>query len=291
MKDIYILDRLINKPVKVTDVPEDIELNHGDYVVYKSSEDGKFFVWIYTWYDMEASKDGAFDKVLHHNLKEKFIENQQIANRYFQIFKKEFKKEFPTTKPVSARINLQGNLIYFYFYCEDRLDFTKFIPNFKKLVPINFFFYQVWARDMVRLHPDSDKRLTECGCGPVGCSGSGVLPSIDMENLVLQSLEWRDIEKLKWRCGKLKCSVIYERYLYLEEAWKFPSKWDMVQFGDIKGKCINRNIMNQEVAIKAEDGHIVRTDYKNIKIIWKGKENTIETLGITKEEAAKLKEV
>lgn len=291
MKTVYLLDRLINKPVKVTNVPDDIEINPGDYVVYKSTEDSKFFVWVNTWYDMEASKSGTFDKVLHHNLREKFMENQQIANQYFQVFKKEFKNQFPNTKPVSARINLQGNLIYFYFYCEDRLNFTWFIPEFKKLVPINFFFYQVWARDMIRLHPDADKWLTECGCGPVWCCGNGVLPSIDMENLVLQSLEGRDIEKLKWRCGKLKCSVVYERYLYLEEADKFPSKWDTVQYADLKWRCINRNIMNQEVAIKTEDWHVVRTHYKNVKIIWKGKESTIDTLGITKEEAAKLKEV
>jgi cell fate regulator YaaT (PSP1 superfamily) len=45
-----------------------------------------------------------------------------------------------------------------------------------------------------------------------------------MENLVMQNLEGRDIEKLKGRCGKLKCSLIYELETYIQESKKFPPK-------------------------------------------------------------------
>ncbi|MEI7478503.1 MAG: hypothetical protein WCJ81_08815 [bacterium] len=45
-----------------------------------------------------------------------------------------------------------------------------------------------------------------------------------MDNIALQSLEGRDIEKLKGRCGKLKCSIVFERELYLAETATFPKK-------------------------------------------------------------------
>jgi cell fate regulator YaaT (PSP1 superfamily) len=56
------------------------------------------------------------------------------------------------------------------------------------------------------------------------CKSTRALPSVEIENIVLQNLEGRDIEKLKGRCGKLKCSIMYELELYTEESKKFPHK-------------------------------------------------------------------
>jgi cell fate regulator YaaT (PSP1 superfamily) len=50
------------------------------------------------------------------------------------------------------------------------------------------------------------------------------LPSVEIENIIVQNLEGRDIEKLKGRCGKLKCSLVYELELYIEEGKRFPHK-------------------------------------------------------------------
>jgi len=47
---------------------------------------------------------------------------------------------------------------------------------------------------------------------------------VEIENIIIQNLEGRDIEKLKGRCGKLKCCLVHELELYTEESKKFPHK-------------------------------------------------------------------
>jgi hypothetical protein len=61
-------------------------------------------------------------------------------------------------------MNLQGTQVYFYFYSEQRFVFTDFIKNFRNQIGMNFFLFQVGARDMVRLSYDADIYLAACGC-------------------------------------------------------------------------------------------------------------------------------
>lgn len=87
-----------------------------------------------------------------------------------------------------------------------------------------------------------------------------------MENIAIQSLEGRDTEKLKGRCGKLKCSIVFEKWLYLEELANFPFKWQEVKIDKItKGICVGHNIMNGEVSVKAHDGDFIRVDVSRVE--------------------------
>jgi cell fate regulator YaaT (PSP1 superfamily) len=128
----------------------------------------------------------------------------------------------------------------------------------------------VWARDMMKMSPGAD--CFPCwadGIIPMHCKTSLPLPSVEMENLVLQHLEWRDIEKLKWRCGKIKCSLIYELDIYIQESKKFPPKWSYVEneWREVSGIVSSFNIMNGDVTIKTKDGVILRIPYTTIKKI------------------------
>ena len=111
---------------------------------------------------------------------------------------------------------------------------------------------------MIRYTPNASDYLVACGCWPLNCCSNGKLPSVEMDNIALQSLEWRDIEKLKWRCGKLKCSVVFERELYIEETEKFPKKWAMGTMNGLKCVCIWYNIMSWEVVAKTQEWEILR---------------------------------
>lgn len=289
MKNITIMDWLINKPIEIINIPDDVEVKIGQMVKY--IDEWKTMVWSYIWYYIPTAKQWKYAWILEDEAKEKFDNFQKKAANYFLIFKKEFKKFFPQTKPVTARVNLAGDMMYFYFYCEDRLNFVEFLKSFRNKVPINFFLYQVGARDMVRLHPNSGERLTECGCGPMWCCGSGVLPTVEMDNLVLQWLEGRDIEKLKWKCGKLKCSIVYERYIYTEEAAKFPAKWDTITLWNNTWRCIGYNIFSWEVVGRNETGNIFRGNYLNItNVIKNNKFSVAEQLWIDEKELRKLSE-
>lgn len=284
------MDWLINKPIEIIDISDDLDIQVWQYITY--IDEDKKMVGTYIWYYLPTNKQWKFDSILVDETKDKFDKYQKKANEYFVIFKKEFKSFFPNTKPVTARVNLSWDMIYFYFYCEDRLNFVEFLKSFRGKIPINFFLYQVWARDMVRLHPQSKEWLSECWCWPMWCCGTWVLPTVEMDNLVLQWLEWRDIEKLKWRCGKLKCSIVYERYIYTEEAKKFPNKWDTITIWDQTWRCIGYNIFSGEVVGRSDNGNgIFRGNYMNIsKVVKNNKYNMAEQLWIDESELRKLKE-
>ena len=122
---------------------------------------------------------------------------------------------------------------------------------------------------MIKMSPGADNLPCWAdGILPMHCKTSLALPSVEMENLVIQNLEWRDIEKLKWRCGKLKCSLIYELETYIEESKKFPPKWSYVEntWSEVCWTAFSFNIMNGDVTVKTKDGGmIVRIPYTTIK--------------------------
>lgn len=91
---------------------------------------------------------------------------------------------------------------------------------------MNFFLYQVGARDRIRLDPNADGMMCASGHGyGLDCKMFHYpLPNIDTESLIVQQLEGRDIEKMKGLCGKLKCSLVYEEDRYRDESKKYPSR-------------------------------------------------------------------
>ncbi len=260
MKTIYLLDWLISKHVKVKNVPDHISFDVGEKVVYLNPEDNKQYIGLNVWYELECEKEWKFVQCLEWQLKEKFEEYQKRALQHYKDFKQKFTKEFEGAVPITARSDLHGRIIYFYFYSEDRYNFSEFVRSFRQQLPCQFFIYQVGARDMMRLSPHAKDYLSACGCGPLGCCSLGKLPSVEMDNIALQGLEWRDVEKLKWRCGKLKCSIVFERSLYLEETKKFPKKGETVTIPEgITWQCIGHNIMTGEITLKTEKWEIHRT--------------------------------
>lgn len=291
---LYVLDRLTVKPVIVSykDNQSHENFKPGDQIIYSITEDNKvkYMIWNIIGYACESHKEGEFVRRPRDDEKKRFIQNQTKIQPYFELFKEKFKHSFPSTKPISARSDINGTIVYFYFHCEERLNFVEFLKEFRPLIPVNFFFYQVGARDMVRLHPEATERLTECGCGPLGCCSMGALPTIDMENIVMQSLEGRDIEKLKGRCGKLKCSIVYERYRYLEETADYPKKWDTIKYHHQEWRCIGHNAILWEIVGKNSDWFVFRWPKENVRVIekTKGRESVAEQLGISEKEAQKL---
>lgn len=197
MQTIYLLDRLISKHVAVRDVPDHLRFEVGEKVIYLNKEDNKKYIGMNVGYPLECDKEGSYVGALTGKIEEQFQNNQKRALEYYKLFKKQFTAQFHGAVPISARSDLMGNIIYFYFYSEERYNFSEFVKAFRQQLPCQFFIYQVGARDMMRLSPNGKEYLAACGCGPLGCCSLGKLPSVEMDNIALQSLEGRDVEKLK----------------------------------------------------------------------------------------------
>ncbi len=270
-KQIYVLDRYTNKNVLVKNVDDDTfsKLKHGEKVVYSATDQTgitKQTIGTYLGHQIATDRQGTFEKILEGEEKEFFEEQQKLALDIFPLFKKLFKKYFPDSIPVTARYQIFADQLYFYFYSEERYVFTDFVKEFRQELGKNIFLFQVGARDMVKMSPGTDC-IVGCNWINLCCKSSRPLPSVEIENIVLQNLEGRDIEKLKGRCGKLKCSLIYELETYIEESKKFPPKWAYVEnaWCEVCGTVFSFNIMNGDVTVKTKDGVTVRIPYTTIK--------------------------
>ncbi len=269
---IYVLDRYTNKNIKVINIDENSlqELKPWDKVVYNMEENNqKPSIWIYIWHSINTDRIWNFTKILKWEELDFFEEQSKFALKIFPLFKKKFKAEFKNSIPVTARFHIYLDQLYFYFYSEERYIFTDFVKKLREKIWKNIFLFQVWARDMVKMDPRTD--ILPCWADwiiPMHCKTTLPLPSIEMENLILQNLEWRDIERLKWRCGKLKCSLIYELETYKEESKKYPPKWSEVKYlkSNIDWLVTSYNIMTGDVTIKTEDGEIFKIPTWELKI-------------------------
>ncbi len=264
MATIYVLDRLTPKHIILNWVEDNLAV--GEKVIYTLPDDHKKYVGQNVWYPVETDKIGTFVWVLKGQQKDKFEEYQIKSQTYYEKFKEKFPIVCPGAIPVTARADLNGQQIYFYFYAEERYNFADFVREFRTIVPVQFFIYQLGARDMIRYSPDAKQYLAACGCGTWGCCSLWKLPSVEMDNVALQWLEGRDVEKLKGRCGKLKCSILYEREVYLAESAWFPRKGEMGTMHGQSCTCIGFNIMTWDIVAKTQDWELLRWSKQNFHL-------------------------
>lgn len=242
MDSISVIDRLHHKPVQIT---TSVACTYGQKIIYES--EWKQQLWIVLWYDTPASKKWSYIRHLEWDELKKHIKNEKKAKEYYTSFKKQFKKTFPQASPVNARFNLQWNTIYYYFFSEDRFDFSWFVKEYRKVIRERFFLYQVWARDSVRLSPAAAYREWCCGTGKLCCTTNKYpVPSVETETIILQNLESRWVENLKWHCWKLKCSLNFEKWTYEEDLKKYPLKWKLFTYNGSEYMCISNNIFTGE---------------------------------------------
>lgn len=275
---VFALDRYTNKYLIINKVPSEIinNLKLWDKIVYEQpdAKSGamKLSIWtiISEWLQWPSqNKDKSFFsanfvRILEWDEKKEFDTQQEIALKIFPTFKREFQDAFPNSVPVTARFHIFSDQLYFFFYSEERYVFTEFVKNFREKLGKNMFLFQVWARDMMRMSPGADWMMCSSG-QTLCCKNCTMLPNIEIESVVMQNLEWRDIERLKWKCGKLKCCLLYELDLYINESKKFPRKWSKVDMKWLQERRLednnedntwvvaSYNIITQDVNIKTKD--------------------------------------
>ena len=270
-KTIYILDRYTNKNYWL-EVPSGEEFLLWEKIIFEQvGGDGKKIQSIGTYIgdkynDIERTCTYV-DRMTDQEI-EQFEDMQKKAKWHFPLFKKMFKTAFPTAIPVTARYHMFARQWYFYFYSEQRFNFVEFIREFRQALWGQFFLFQVGARDMVKMSPGTD-HIIGCNGRNLCCKSNRPLPSIDVEDLLVQHLDGRDIERLKWRCGKLKCSLIYEVETYVTESQNFPSKWSTIDIKDCAqcGMVTNFNIMTNKIDVQLEDGIRIQIDLSEVKKI------------------------
>ena len=287
MQYLLLLDRYTNKVVYLPEENVSIEsLKIGEKLLYTTVDAKNWSVKKSLWtlikkgellQDTGKEIIGTFYGVLEGETKQRFEEEQKRASDLFPLFKKAFKKEFPTSVPITARYQIFSEQLFLYFYSEERFVFTEFVKNLRQEIPENIFLFQVGARDMIRISPAMDHVFCN-GDVKLCCKNNMILQNIEIENIISQNLEGRDIERLKGRCGKLKCCLLYEMNVYIEEGKKYPQKGNKISLSKelmcknqncedkeiCEGIVLSYNIMNQEIKIKTKEG-IMRISLDKLK--------------------------
>ena len=293
MKGVLALDWYTNKYLIINKVPENIInlLKLWDKIVYEQLDQKSWSMklsigtLISEWSSAQSSNkekilfSADFVRILEWDEKKEFDTQQEIALKIFPTFKREFQEEFPNSVPVTARFHIFSDQLYFFFYSEERYVFTEFVKRFREKLWKNMFLFQVGARDMMRMSPWADWMM--CSSGQMLCCKTcTMLPNIEIESVVMQNLEWRDIERLKWKCWKLKCCLLFELDLYTNEGKRFPRKWSKIDLSWLRERRLDENddntwvvasynIITQDVNIKTKDWFL-RVPVEKLK--WKVKE-------------------
>lgn len=174
-------------------------------------------------HSVETVASVSFEKVLGAEDSKYFDEQQLWALSLYPDFKKSFKKSFSGSMPVTARFQIYTDQVYFYFYAQERYNFAEYARELRQKVGKGLFLYQVTARDMIRLSPAFDAFIGHNGISMCAKSTRD-LPEATMDDIILQHLEGRDIDRMKNWAGKFDVSFAYESYLYEEESKTYPSK-------------------------------------------------------------------
>ncbi len=291
MVEITVLDWYTNKYITVANTPEDFFtwLKLGDKIVYAAPDmkSGALKNTIWTIIQLKPLEDnwhqkGNFIRLLEGEEKAEFDQQQQLALKIFPTFKKEFKTEFPNSVPITVRFQIFSDQLFFFFFSEERYVFTEFVKKFREKLGMNIFLFQVWAREIVRMSPAMEGMFGSCG-NTLCCKSHRMLGNADVDAVLQQHLEGRDIERLKGKCWKLKCCLLYELDLYQQESKNYPHKGTRINMCKVTNHCkesncqeeecqgfvTSYNIVTQEVQIKTKDSYF-RIPITELNTIWKG---------------------
>jgi hypothetical protein len=258
-KKIFVLDRYINKYYSISGVSDEIleEVEAWSKFVFEYEEKWrkKMSVGTYLGFEVETDLRWAFVRPLEHKELEYFEEQQaMVIKEKYPIFKKDFRAAFKWSIPVTARYQIFTRQTYFYFHSEERYVFGDFVPKFQQKIGSAVFFFQVWARDIIRLSHQADWMLDGDG-RQLRARSLRPFPSVGIEEVLMQGLEWRDIEKLKDHSWKLKPSLAFEVDTYRLELEKFPAKGQKIEikWQEIYAMVTGLNINTGEVVVRTKE--------------------------------------
>jgi len=252
---MFIQDWLTLKTIKCPDVIVS-NLQHWDKIVYKKN--WQKYIWTYIWYDCTTDLQWEFLYKLTWSYLKKFYDLDKKANELFDVVKEELHLIFPMFKFIRAKMNFEWDIIYLYFYGETRVDFRNWLKDLKKMLWMNFFLYQVGARDRVRLHPKSCEVLGDCWHQLCCTKSLCKLDNIEIQAIGLQNLHVQWVDRQKWVCGKLKCCLKYEEDLYLSEIKKYPAVGTNIEFEWKKYTVLWINVLSWYIFLKDNDWYIQR---------------------------------
>jgi cell fate regulator YaaT (PSP1 superfamily) len=241
--------------------------------IYKNPNNLSFYNYEYVIVEVDNGFDIATVISIGNEAKEKWEKNYKkeelqysvvrfATDKDMEIFEKNRNEEplvVETTRELSKKHNLDIKItdaewqldrqrLTIYFSAPQRVDFRELVKDLAKIYKTRIELRQISTREEAR-------RIGGMGpCGlPLCCSTFGCQNChVTLEHARVQRLA-NNVSKLSGYCGRLKCCILYEHNVYLEEYKNYPPMFSVVELNNGVGRIHKIDIFNHKVHILMEN--------------------------------------
>lgn len=169
------------------------------------------------------------------------------------------KKHNLDIKVTDAEWQLDRQRLTIYFSAPQRVDFRELVKDLAKLYKTRIELRQISTREEAR-------RIGGMGpCGLPLCCSTFACQSchVTLDHARTQRLA-NNVAKLSGYCGRLKCCILYEHKIYVEEYKNYPSMFSTVELAEGIGKIYKIDIFSHRVHILMENTGYIKIVTKEI---------------------------
>lgn len=268
MKVIGITEQFTKKDIYIPS-PDDLNCQMGEHVVYLDEESRENLGVLFC--------DGREKKIIHaDNMRDNYsflrkatgndIQKSETHNKLsdkargiFLDYKEKHKLDM---KLAFTEYSLDGNRVNFIYTADDRVDFRELVKDLAKSLKKQIHLQQIGPRDLSKILGGMGK----CGREKC-CTWLPKLESISMDMVRAQGLESRGVSKLTGVCGKLRCCIKFEVYLYKELRKNLPAVGNIIKFKKEEAKVIGLDVLNQKVKIITSSGEYMVINHDEVNKI------------------------
>jgi len=260
MRYIYVKLIYLDKKIYLCELNENINLNKYDKVVVekdKVEEVGEVRSGIF---EINEKRDALkFIRVFNNEDEKRLRENLRDENKAFEICKVKVEKHGLPMNLVLAHYSLDRKKLTFYFTADGRIDFRELVRDLAATFKTRIELWQIGPRDEVKIVGG----IGDCGRELCCSRFLTEFKTITLDMARKQSLNVNP-NKISGICGRLKCCLYYELFLYEEMEKDYPNIEEEVEVDGKRGKVFSISPFKGTVYVEFPDG--VQREYKKEEI-------------------------
>lgn len=243
--------------------PSGIELTVDDYVVVKTSRGLELGQVVIAPTQILDSELGEPLKPIIRKAEPDDIErNQELEKKSVEALAecgRLIKKLRLPMKLLTAKYNLTGNRVIFFFSAAERVDFRELVRELTNRLKVRVELRQVGPRDEAKLMGSYGR------CGRALCCSSFLS---DFEPVSIRMAKEQDLPlnpmKISGVCGRLMCCLDYESELYRQMREQLPKKGQQVMTQLGAATVTGANPLKETVMVELESGATVELSLSEI---------------------------
>ena len=243
--------------------PSGIDLAVDDYVVVKTSrglELGQVVIAPTQILDSELGE--PLKPIIRKAEPEDIERNQELEKKSVEALVecgRLIKKLRLPMKLLTAKYNLTGNRVIFFFSAAERVDFRELVRELTNRLKVRVELRQVGPRDEAKLMGSYGR------CGRALCCSSFLS---DFEPVSIRMAKEQDLPlnpmKISGVCGRLMCCLDYESELYRQMREQLPKKGQQVMTQLGTATVTGTNPLKETVMVELESGASVELPLSEI---------------------------